>query len=186
MTDFKYTAGNQSGVFSVEEENVLGRMAVEAETKLLANLAGKGLTIDANEKTYLRSRIAMAITRDIVSKDTVDIGDVRVLGGSGQKPAPLPLPVEKPDHGDQLPPVADGSYYTLTHVNSHKTTRRKYRSEQSIGAVIADLRQIYDLGTSEQVVIFQRVNNAQREIPATTLLRDLAVKDLYWDIQKID
>jgi hypothetical protein len=186
MTDFKYTAGNQSGVFSVDEETVLGRMAVEAETKLLVDLEGKGLTITANEKTYLRSRITMAITRDIASKDTVDIGDVKVQGEAKKEHLPQPIPKEKPDYGDQLPPASGGSYYTLTHVNGSKVTRRQYSPEQSIGAMAADIRQIYDLGTFQQVIIFQRINGKQRELSTTTLLRDLSGKDFYWDIRKID
>src|SRR6266699_2219454 len=107
MTDFKYTAGGQSGSFPVGEENDLGRMAVEAETKLLAALEDKDLAVDADEKKYLRSRIARAITRDLLSKDIVDLGDVKVRGGipSGRERL-LPPPEERSDISSQRPPTA--------------------------------------------------------------------------------
>lgn len=186
MTEVTYTAGGQKGLFTVSEERVVGRMAVEAETRLLASLADKGLTIDEHERTYLRSRITVAITRDIVTKERVDLGEIRVQGGT--RPAlPPTIPVEKPAPSGDVPlPEPAGAYYTLVHVSGGKVTRRKYGPDQSVGAVIADIRQMYQLKLSEQVIIFQRLNGVQREVSATTLLRNLSDRDFFWDTQSIE
>jgi hypothetical protein len=184
MTDFTYTAGSRSGVFSVDEEYDLGRMTVEAETKLLSDLAKQGLAILPEEKTYLRSRIALTITRDIVSRDTVDLGEIKVQGGVGEKS--LPLPVGKPDASKLPPPPVGGTEYTLIYVNdNHTLIKRAYNPEQPVGAIAADLRKLYDLKPSEQVHLFQSIGEVQQEISPTARLKNLSVREIYWDIQKI-
>lgn len=183
MTDFTYMAGSQSRVFPIDEEYDLGRMAVEAETKLLGDLAKQGLAILPDEKTYLRSRIALAITRDIASRDTVDLGEIKVQGGVGEKP--LPLPVGKPDYNKLPPPLAGGTEYTLIYVDDSNTIKRAYNPEQPVGAIAADLRKLYDLKPSEQVRLFQHIDGVQQEVSPTARLKNLSTREIYWDIQKI-
>jgi hypothetical protein len=144
------------------------------------------LTIDVSEKAYLRSRITVAITRDIVTKESIDLGEIRVQGGA-RPPLPPTIPVERPEpSGDDAFPDPAGSYYTLVHVSGSKVIRRKYGPEQSVGAIIADIRQMYKLKLSEQVIIFQRSNGMQREVSATVLLRDLSDQNFSWDVRSME
>jgi len=182
MTEFAYTINEQRATIEVDEDRDLARLASKAEELLASTLAVRGLEIDAQEKRYLRSKIATAITRDFLTRGVVDLGTIKVTGGERPVPNVPTLPATKPPVGKPLPEAEN--VYTLINRKNGQTVKRSYSPDQSIGAMYADIRQLYNLKISDLIVLTQIINDVPKEIPAGTLLSDLTTRTLYWDVKQ--
>ena len=174
MTEFTYTVGGASATITIEEELDPGRLVYKVEKALLVALEEKGYEIDPQDRRYLQSRIAIAITRDLLSKQFVDLGNIKAKVR------------EQPPEGGARPSVDTGDIYTLTNIKDGQLAKRKYDPDQSIGAIVADIRRLYDLGMNDNIIVFQVVNGERREVSPTTRVGELASKDLNWEVRKYE
>lgn len=78
MYEFRYTVDGEIGSVALDEENDLHHLAVTAEKAVLAAVRAKGLEVESRDVQYMQSRIATAIVRDLLSKEFVDLGEIKV------------------------------------------------------------------------------------------------------------
>jgi hypothetical protein len=79
MVEFHYNVNGDDASFVVEEEVDLGELIAEAERVLLAQLEERELQVDPAEKQYLQSHITLALSRDMLSDEPVDLGSIKVI-----------------------------------------------------------------------------------------------------------
>ena len=101
-----------------------------------------------------------------MSDGPVDIGEIRVQPQSNNK--------GQESLGE----------YTLINVSDGRLLKRDYRPDQSIGAIVADLRREYNLGLNDNIIISLVVNGARQELLPETRVSQLTSKELYWEIRK--
>jgi len=80
MAEFRYTIAGESATIIVDEERDLARLAAEAKRTIVTSLEEKGMAVDPHDMQYMQSRIAVAITRDLISKEFIDLGEIKVTG----------------------------------------------------------------------------------------------------------
>lgn len=78
MAEFRYTINGESATIVVDEERDLARLAAEVKRTIEASLQEKGMTVEQHDMQYMQSRIAIAITRDLISKEFIDLGEIKV------------------------------------------------------------------------------------------------------------
>jgi hypothetical protein len=169
MAEFRYTVGGQLASLVIEESNPR-RMVFEAERAILTAIQAKGAQIDDTEKRYLQSKIAVALARDLLSKQFVDLGAIQVR--------------KRGDSSGDEGSADEGDVYSLINIADETSVKRRYRPDQAVGAIIADIRQLYGLGMDDDVILTQLVNGERREISVNTLVRDLASRQIHWEVRK--
>lgn len=157
MTTFRYAAAGQEGQFVVEGAQSTPRLVRDAEQALLADLARKGLSPTPNTQHFLASRIAIAIGRDLLSKETVDLSSIDVQ--------------------------VQEDVYTLINIKDAHVVNRSYTADQSVGAIIADLRRLYNCGLNDNIILASVVNGQRQDLAPEARVGQLASRELYWDIQ---
>lgn len=165
MPEFTYTvlhdAEKESWSFSLGDIKDPARLVYRAEEEILKELEQKGFALVDDEREYLESYVAIAVARNVPSGKVVEIGELQVQ------------PVS------ETPPLPDE--YMLINIVDGKMIRRNYNTDQSIGAIIADIRTLYKLGPNDHIMLYQVIDGARKEIKPTMLVGDLPNKEIHWE-----
>ena len=166
MPKFRFKLNGKSQELNVEEENDIQQLVFKTESAIMDLLKKGAYVMSDDDMKYLQSTIAVSITRDLLSHESIDLGAFDVQQKSD------------PDGGQDK---TEDSEYVLINIENEEKLTRSYGPNQPTGVIAADIRELNNLGFDEDITLYQLENNERNEISSSMRVKELTGNIVYWD-----
>lgn len=162
--EFRYKINGKENFFSIDETDPKG-LIYKGEERLIELIKNDGFDLERTIRRFLINHIAVSYAEYVNKKgDYVELGSINVKK----------LGEEKLDCGDKIPLTIIG----LESESKEFRVVRTYHKSSLVRDIIEDIRDKYNLGKREEIMLFYP--NRQLRISEDATVEDVVKKDPTW------
>ena len=166
MPKFRFLLNGKSQQLNVDEDNDIQQLVLKTESAIMDLMKRNAYMMSNDDMKYLQSTIAVSITRDLLSHDSIDLGAFDVQ--------------QKIDSGSEQE-KSDEAEYVLINIENEDKVTRSYGPNQPVGVIAADIREMNNLGFDDDITLYQVANHEKNEISSSMRVKELTGNMIYWD-----